>query len=450
MRRATRITTENIPQAQWKLPNDTIRYDANDNSGYETVWADIDDDRIWEKMGYQYIYMDLLSRYTREEYLEEIRLNIMTSPNPAYIASHKNLYDELCILNNWLKSLKFQMDEANNQLNDWLKTASDEQIQKKIEKYIEVELLFNIAGGTNAKLLIDIPIYFILPDGNHLSGKVKNILPAKDRLRDSYVVINIESIGEITVNPLAFIVENASKFPKTIPEVKEYQLTQALKTIDSARNSKVISLENGIREYRERITNLQRDIERYKDALAFNEKELGNKKIVKTTRSELRGLLKQIKEHSSVKKAYITSDGEIAVITKNLLYIENGKPNPKKALGQFLIKLDIKTNNIRVFNMTYGLYAHYDHDEERNRFDGENVSHYHMNIINNGSVCWGDHQSDVINLLKSFEVYLLIDFIVEFLAVEHDDESDPYYSASIFLKEKLPLKEPFKLPESIL
>ena len=161
--------------------------------------------------------------------------------------------------------------------------------------------------------------------------------------------------------------------------------------------------------------------------------------------------MKLVKTHTKVDKAFIGSDGSINIVTKPLYYVQGGKEKKRKNLGRYHIYINYIKGSWYVKNTTYAIYRDDEYyDEEDDEYEEEErIYYYHMNIDRDGNVCQGTSSHNLYNLFTRSDTYYMVDYLIEFLSLEHDEDANPYISANEFLKEKEKLHEEYIFPEEV-
>lgn len=223
---------------------------------------------------------------------------------------------------------------------------------------------------------------------------------------------------------------------------KDIQNAKALKVIKqiASSHSSVVNTQN--RRLKEDLAYKERDLKARQEQVVSLQRSIGELKNNlpqednMTSGAELLKMVNELKKHDKVKSAFITTKGNIIVITHLLNAIDRDTDTEikDKPMGQFLFKFFTAADmiSIEATNLTYWMY--------RNR-DGSYLGQgYPHPNISGTSICWGNNDIEVHSMKKLGQYYALLDFAITFFSLfPHADRSNPYIDFEEWYERKDPV-----------
>lgn len=378
--------------------------------------------------------------------VEEFFNLAIDDPNREYIWQRYNIYELVCdYVRRRVESEASNMSSLELGLThatEFISSNTDKTIRTKISEHVELELLFRIFEAGNGRMIKGVRCAIMGASALH-EGIVLNVDVPENLVRGLIATVDCYGLGVHKVPLIALIIDSAN-YPQEIPQIKDMLVYKYIYSINTKINRQYEVMVGDIRSEEANVANQKRSIATSEARIKQYKSILASKEKFSIDQASLKAMFVKIKKNKKVKEAFLNTDGRVVVITKPLFYIQNGKVT-KKEIGRFMFVFDmnyINENGIRAYNLDYGYYGSEEEEEEY-------VENYHMNVNSDGGVCMGDQHLDFLNLLKQFEIYLLTDYLIEFLSIEHSETANPYISAQTFFEHKKPLQEPIKIPEPL-
>lgn len=225
------------------------------------------------------------------------------------------------------------------------------------------------------------------------------------------------------------ILKEVPQIKPTIKDMTEKQKAQnrlvvqrVADTYNNLVNRTTRDLSDDIRYRKASIRDLEIRLKRLQTELVGKEKELKNQTVNNITPEQLIEMVEEIESHEMVRKAFISKEGNIIIITKMLNGIdrESDKEMPDKPLGEFVFKICLSQQTFIAINLTYI------NQRRRGGDRDEGMLLYHPNISGT-NICWGDNINEAHSMLYNGSFYQLIDFAITFFSTfPHEQGANPY------------------------
>lgn len=384
-----------------------------------------------------WLSVSTLPTETFHDWIDEIFINMYVSPNMDYIYHRLQIFNTLRdIINENIRNAENNKNSlilGLQKISGFVSKNTDLGIRNQIKSTYETELLYQVIESGHSKELIGMKCGVIGAGRNHEGIILK--IEEGNLLRGSIFIVDCFLLGVQKV-PLMGIYIPQSSYPVEIPVIKKAYMLKILSKFNDVVNTErrnlqsiISSEESNINSYREKITLSE-------DRIKRSEEKLEGIKETSIDENYLKDILKQISSHKMVEQAYLDEGGRINVITKKLGYVK-GKKVTKYVIGRMYFVIDPVRADFHVYNLDYAtLYEDDGWDNNEELFHPLRISNYHMNITSGGDVCQGEQTNAFRDYLKNFDLYLFVDLLIEFLSVEHNEDADPYITASAFFKEK--------------
>lgn len=377
-------------------------------------------------------------------WVEEFAELAVNHPNHEYMWHRIGIYNYLFDAVNGRisreKQNKQSLEQGLKNAFEFLSSNTDVTARKKISEHEELELLFRIFEAGNGAKVKGIKCSIVgtrtMHDGIILSVKLDESI-----LRAPIIKVDCFGLGVFDV-PLIVVIIQQQNYPQDIPQIKELFLHKTFLRMNGKINQQYLNIEEDLRREKESIVDFEKRIKQAKERAKTYEGRLATSKVTNINKTYLTKLFQAVKKNKKVKDIYMNKDGNISVITVPLFFIQDGKTTTKE-LGRFYIDFNLIGSNVHAYNLDFGVYGDEDEDED------SYLKYYHMNVSNSGTICMGEQETDFGTLLKEFNIYLLTDFLIEFLSIEHDESADPYITAPEFFKRKTKIEAAVALPEKI-
>jgi hypothetical protein len=199
------------------------------------------------------------------------------------------------------------------------------------------------------------------------------------------------------------LVKEITKASNTVKEQFKKDLTEANKTLEEyllrIRKGKII------------ICDLKEKIKKAK-VHTFN---LG----------DLEEEFKMVKKLKTIEDIYVSAQGNIIVLTKDLpaIGVEKLEFSKDTKLGRFVFVLNYLNNRILINNRDWVL--------------NEKFGHPHLDGT---ETCWGHHGQAISKMFKQGKIFQLVDFILTFYSTYPQDNGSPHVDYDQWLNERVEVK----------
>lgn len=151
------------------------------------------------------------------------------------------------------------------------------------------------------------------------------------------------------------------------------------------------------------------------------------------------GRIEELKKHVAIEDAYLAKSGNIIIFTK-MLHAVNPQTNKSRRnnVGKFTISLGYSGSHfLYISNRSYSYADPEEYDED----DGDAPDYNDHPNISSTSVCLGDDQVLVKSMFNAFDLFMLVDYLIQFLTLFPHDAGSPYVDHMHWLEHKHELKQ---------
>lgn len=253
--------------------------------------------------------------------------------------------------------------------------------------------------------------------GRSLTNSVQGVVLDVIQNNNMFLLqMHLSNDNVVTVNWFQAIPENQTLTPKPVKKSPALP-NDPIKCVNEVLEK---NQADGEKQNASRHSELQRIASRSEQLLReIAEENTRLSKFSPLTVKELQERISHAEKLDSVDRLYFSTDNKVVIITKMLKTLVEGN---EEEIGRFAITIAYPRLSVRGHNL-----------------DFQAGGYFHPNLLGN-VFCLGEHNSEVANLAKTFDVIGLVEFFTVFLTTFEGNMGHPYMNHFEWLKEKKPLE----------
>lgn len=229
----------------------------------------------------------------------------------------------------------------------------------------------------------------------------------------------------------------------TEEQKKEMRFFNLLNAINGEKNKNAVQLDRSIREHKELVVSLTRDIERYERKLTELEEALEKSKANNLTVEGMLDSFRELGKNKKIFNAFVTDAGKMVVETEMIYVISSKakiqKEDKRKKVGRLVFELTTKgISTCRITNLDYCFH------------EAGNPTHYSLPHVADYVICRGSNEALLDNLAKAGSFYELADFLILFFSLFPHDSGIPRVNHGTWYKNRVRelKKNPFTVTDN--
>lgn len=286
-------------------------------------------------------------------------------------------------------------------------SPSMEWIMKTARTRGKVKLL-----GEQVRFISDETANTEVPDCRGTLVKIVKIVEGLPLFRVNW---SDDLVSDVWSFQVQFIDENIAVPPAVR---KTMMVNKIIESITKGQESSVRAIKDQISDVNDSILDYMRSIKRFqakkKDLVAMTKI-----KFIPATPEQITADLELIKRLETIEDAYVSKNGNIIIITKDLKIVY---AHTDYNLGRFIIKLEYNPdgNYVLMENRDWG-------------FDDFQYGHPHLD---HHDTCWGSNKTEVFKMLNVGQIFQLVDFIIAFYKEYPQEHGSPHINYGRWLDER--------------